>query len=107
MIKKTDNTEPLIFEVRESGQLLIADYQAPETRMDAYQLSPNAVKNKEYLLEEASCIQAMRAQIYDISHGYFTDHAMEDWLESDVEAFLEKLNAEQFKKLGNYLLETN
>jgi hypothetical protein len=105
MTKKTDNTEPLIFEVRESGQLLIADYQAPETRMDAYQLSPNAVQNKEYLLEEASCIQAMRAQIYDISHGYFTDHAMEDWLESDVEAFLEKLNAEQFKKLGNYLLE--
>ena len=105
MTKKTDNTEPLIFEVRESGQLLIADYHAPETRMDAYQLSPNAVQNKEYLLQEASCIQAMRAQIYFISHEYFSDYSMEDWLESDVETFVEKLNAEQFEKLGNHLLE--
>lgn len=105
MTEKENNIEPLIFEVSDTGQLSIAKYLAPETRMDAYQLSSDVVQNKDYFLEEASCIQAMRAQVYDISHEHFQDHAMEDWSESDVEAFVDKLDEKQFKKLGVHLLE--
>ena len=37
MTEKENNIEPLIFEVSDTGQLSIADYLAPETRMDAYE----------------------------------------------------------------------
>ena len=67
MTEKENNIEPLIFEVSDTGQLSIADYLAPETRMDAYELSSENMKTKEDLIEEASCIQSMRYQIYEYS----------------------------------------
>ena len=97
---------PLVFEVgSSSGQLSIANYEAPTTRVDAYELSSENLKTKEELMEEASCIQSMRYQIYKYSIDHFPKYQMEDWLESDVEAFLDKLDEDQFKELRDRIVD--